>query len=362
MSIKIIPTSDPKRILISFPYDPDMVTKVKSIPGAKWDSERRAWSISTRYRSKVDELAAAGKEAGAAFNAALAKRADEIRGACPRLSIKIEYWASGCMICVSSYADLGALKEAVPSARWDSTRKCYKAEVSTMDRVDAVIEALREVEARSAALEDENRKRREAEQAKVEAAREAKERADREAGRGRISVLVRQAPAIGTVLRRGDSVVRITGHGKSFRLDENASSMGWPVGCEGELACYAYCENATVEERAALEAKEAAEADRRRIRIEREKAIATVAASDDMPTIGVEPAGEIIWSDDRNAAAGYRTWIVLTPDGWLWHLTYDGSDGATWGDRNAGYNTVGRRVPATDELIAAIRGQKRSDE
>ena len=42
-------------------------------------------------------------------------------------------------------------------------------------------------------------------------------------------------------------------------------------------------------------------------------------------------------------------------DGWLWHVVYDGSDGAAWGDYNLGYNTRGSRLQATGDLVAAIR-------
>jgi hypothetical protein len=52
---------------------------------------------------------------------------------------------------------------------------------------------------------------------------------------------------------------------------------------------------------------------------------------------------------------GYEKSIVPTADGWLWHVVYDGSDGAAWGDYNLGYKTRGSRLQATADLVAAIR-------
>ncbi|MDR0809541.1 MAG: hypothetical protein LBE86_10540 [Gemmobacter sp.] len=50
----------------------------------------------------------------------------------------------------------------------------------------------------------------------------------------------------------------------------------------------------------------------------------------------------------------YRRWIALGSDGWLYHLTHDGSDGAAWGNYNAGDNTRARCIPADPGLISAI--------
>jgi len=356
MSISTQLTPDRKRIQISFPYDPALVEKVKSIPGAKWDRDCRVWTISTRYQKHLDELTAAGHQSSGEFINALGKRANEIKEACPQLNVKIDLLATGCVIQVSGRAHMRPIKIAIPAARWIEGTG-YRIEVSTMDRVDKLIAALRDIQATHEEsvelmnrITEENRIQREEEAAEKAAA-------DTAAGRGRMGVLVRSAPAIGTVLRHGGVVVRITGHGKQFYLGEDDASMGWGPGCEGEAACYAYYERASAEEIAALEAGETKAAEERRIADARRQAITTVAASPDMPDLGAVPEGETIWEDNAHRATGYRTWIVRTPDGWLWHLTYDGSDGGTWGMRNCGENTVGRRVPATDDLVAAIGGK-----
>lgn len=87
----------------------------------------------------------------------------------------------------------------------------------------------------------------------------------------------------------------------------------------------------------------------------RAAAIAEVEKSADLPQLGREPEGEILWEDLHHDAVGYTRKILLTTDGYLWSVTHNSSDGASWGDYNCGYNTTGRRLPATDELIARIR-------
>ena len=354
MSITLIPSRHPKRLLVSFPYDPALVEQVKQIPGAKFDPDHRAWSISTKYRKKVNEFSDAAGKAGADFIQELRARSSEIYDACPALDVRIEYWSTGCAVYASGRADMGPIKGAIPAARWDPRARHYRIDVSTTDRIEMLIAALREVRDNAEEKRQKLKKAYEAERLEhAEAAAAARQ--------NRMAVLVRNAPGIGAIVRHGDRIVRITSHGTSWRLSDDDASMGWHPSDAGEQVCYAYYDDATDDEIATLEASEGEVAERHRIQTERKAAIATVAASDDMPAISTEPDGDTIWSDDRSAVVGYRTWIVLTPDGWLWHLTYNGSDGGTWGEMNCGYNTIGRRVPATDELIAAIRGSKETE-
>lgn len=44
-----------KRIDISFQYHAEAVEIVKALPGAKYCAESRSWSVSVRYRKRVDE-------------------------------------------------------------------------------------------------------------------------------------------------------------------------------------------------------------------------------------------------------------------------------------------------------------------
>ena len=292
MSVRMTSLESGKRIYLEFPYNAELVALVKTIPGAKFDGPSKSWHVAKRYSAQAARFA----------------------------------------------------EQAAPILRQQS--------------VDELAERARAAQRRSEAQrvrQAEWDREREERNARYAAERLAKAEEDRAAGRGRIGTLERETPTVGTVLRHGASVVRITGHGKSWRLNDESSSMGWPVGCEGERACYAYYERASEAEIAAFEQREteaAAEAETNR---KRRNAIYAISKSTDAPVVGAVPEGETIYSDDHNALQGYRSWIVLTPDGWLWSLTYDGSDGATWGDYNCGYNTRGVRLPATPELVSAIR-------
>lgn len=167
-------------------------------------------------------------------------------------------------------------------------------------------------------------------------------------------VLADGAPAVGDVTRLGGKWMTVEGHGKIFRADENTSSIGGPIGAEGERVRYVYFRDATSAEIAEAEAVEAERAQIAEATTRKRAAIQSVADGEYAPETGREPDGDTIWLDDRHAATGYRIWIVRGTDGYLYHLTYDGSDGAAWGDYNAGYNTRARRVPETAELIEAI--------
>lgn len=156
--------------------------------------------------------------------------------------------------------------------------------------------------------------------------------------------------------RKYGKPVTIESHGKGWCADDDTSSLGGPVGCEGERVCYVYYRNANDSETATFEAAEAVAKATAEKAAARREAIATVSRSTDCPHVGSEPDGEIIWRDDRSATVGYSTRVILTADGWLWHVTYDGSDGAAWGEYNLGHNTRGGRVIATAELINAIKG------
>lgn len=74
----------------------------------------------------------------------------------------------------------------------------------------------------------------------------------------------------------------------------------------------------------------------------------------DMPRIGREPDGEVLWEDRRHESVGCIRKIILAPDGHLWSVTRDYSDSAFWGEYSCGYNTVGRRMKAREDLVSRI--------
>lgn len=194
----------------------------------------------------------------------------------------------------------------------------------------------------------------------VENAREKEERRiQRRANRK--MYLLEDCPAIGNTIQIGENWMTVDGHGKSFRADENTSSMGGPIGAEGREIRYVYFRPASDDETsAAIEAERQHKEQAQKIAAQN-AAIMQVAQGETAPTTGSEPAGQIIWSQKKHSLVGYRTWIVLGEDGWLYHLTYDGSDGAAWGDYNAGHNTRATRIKADENLVADILGGKEHD-
>lgn len=240
--------------------------------------------------------------------------------------------------------DAIAIARTLPRARFDKTTKEWTWSADTAAQVDEIIAGLNTMRVHLQDMQNARSAGR-AERDQTRSARRAQ----------RYIVLAGDAPRPGDVIRLGGDVIVIDGLGERWRADDELSSIGGPFGCEGEWVRYAYYRLATAEEAAALESREAAAADRARRLAAQREAIAMIAASDDRPALGGEPAGEIIWRDDSAAASGYATRVVLTPDGHLWHITYDGSDGAAWGEYNLGYNTHGGRIPATPDLVAAIR-------
>lgn len=339
---------------ISFPKNLEWVASLKeSFPKARWAPTTKVWGVPGKLGYKRACQWAGRIAAGngvtdrqklidaAAFDGLTSKYVrlsvadsivrtpyhDEIVAICRKLGGRFDRDVS-CWVIPG--ANLAALIKATP-------------EIARIADAVTAREAARKAEA--AAAHAAARQERDEHMARVRA--------------NRYVVLASAAPAVGTAVRLYSRVVVIESLGKMFRADENISSIGGPIGAEGEWVRYAYYREATAEEAAALEAAEAERAEAARTARARAEAIRTVAGSTDAPALGHAPDGEIIWSDDRHAVTGYRCWIVLTPDGWLWHVTYDGSDGAAWGDYNCGYNTRGSRMRATDELVAAIRKEER---
>ncbi|MEP0510227.1 MAG: hypothetical protein ABJD38_16055, partial [Aurantimonas coralicida] len=313
--------SEPNRVYVSFAYDAELVAKVKAIPGAKWNPRQKAWSVSKRYQNRIDELSPPKKEPTTdEFRKLFGSRMSEFQAACPLFKVTAVYGHNNCHVDIASAVPLPSIEAAFPFEK-RSTRG-YDLDLRKPAEIDLAIAALKaigpaekaaadKVAAEKRAEEDrlleekrEIRRQRDAEEVRLRrearARKQAKEAEDAAAGRGRMGVLIRSAPAIGNVMRHGGDIVRITGHGKQFFLGEDDASMGWGPGCEGEAACYAYYERASEDEAAAIEAGETKAAEERRIADTRRQAIATVAASPDMPEVGAAPEGEVIWEDNSN--------------------------------------------------------------
>ncbi len=274
--------------------------------------------------------------------AALAHRRGEIRS--QRVTI------AGATVCypMPYNAECVEIAKSMPNRRFRLGAWHWTAR--TVADVDPIIDGCNRIFVIRKAEQDAEAAR------KAEQARAAEQRRAEQAARvaRRYIVLAREAPAPGAVVRLGREAVVIESLGKAWPAGDDVSSRGGPIGCEGELVRYAYYREASEAEREQLEQREqAAEAAAARAESIR-RAVRSVAASTDAPVLGQIPDGEVLWRNDRSAAVGYWEQVILS-DGWLWHVIYDGSDGATWGQYNLGQNTRGVRVPATDELLAALR-------
>jgi hypothetical protein len=123
----------------------------------------------------------------------------------------------------------------------------------------------------------------------------------------------------------------------------------------GAWVHHVYYRDATPEEIAALEEKEAAQArweNSHRAVADLRRQIDSIK---DYFNLGREPTGEILWENATHRISGTHYWVVLDDDGYLWNVTYDGSDDAGWGNYNLGYNTRGSRLKATPEMIQTLR-------
>ena len=372
---QITVSEGPDCAFVAFPYDKARTAALReAFPKARWLPTTKTWSVPGKLAYKrlvkwaADRDAEHAKEERARENerrsaefegrlhevdpaAALALRRGEIKS--QRVAV------AGAQVSYDfRYSDEAVrIAKTMPGARYDSQGKLWRWTARTVADIDAIVagcNAIRDIAAAQIA----------AEQARKDAAvaQAAAERAQRDAQMQhvrshRYAERTASAPAVGETIRRWREIVTVESLGKIFRGGDDLSSLGGPIGAEGQWVRYVYFRAATADEIAALEAREAEQAAAAAIVKARRAAIAEIAASEDRPNLGAEPQGEIIWRDEKSAAVGYSSRVVLSADGWLYHVTTDRSDGAAWGDYNFGYCTWGARLPATGERIAAIRGE-----
>jgi len=336
--------------LVRFSKSDEAISLIKSIPTARWEGD--SWRVPATHTAAlaaiIPDLERLNPDFwadGRAYIASVVARGGKISTA--HVTMRIARLRSGGeAMSISSPYDSGIVGWCrAHNGAWDSSDKCWNVPIVHAQALHAVIGKW---ELRiSAAVE--------AERAEKAAAKAAPAPARVE--RSNFVTLVFGRPVLGQPIRRRDRVVVPEEYGREWRLDESDPSvLGHEfLGHEGERACRVYTRDATAEETAAVEARESetkAKAQRDRLRRE---AVAAVAASSDAPRVGAEPEGEVIWRDDSSRGVGYARRVILTADGWLWHVVYDGSDGAAWGEYNLGYNTRGVRLAATPDLIEAIK-------
>lgn len=359
---------------VSFPKDAALIAAFRArFPKARWSPTTRSWGIpgplagkrATKWAGEVEaarieaEKAAETVRRDAEFEgrlhevdpaAALAARSSEIK------STRVLITGASVSYDFDYLPAAISVARSLPGAKFNTYSKIWSWRIDSVGQVDPLIEGLNRIYDLVVAA----RKADEAERARL-AQQRAEERAAQDARMAEVRAhryleLASRAPSVGSTLRLRGQAVTVESLGRVWRATEDTSSVSDLIGCEGQPVRYIYWRAATEAEAAALEIREAAAKARTEKLAAQRAAVATVQAATDAPQLGREPEGEIIWRNDRSAATGFRQHITLTADGWLWHVTYDGSDGAAWGDYNLGYNTYGARMPATEELVSAIRG------
>jgi hypothetical protein len=348
--ITILPTT--AGVDVVFPYNTEMSDSLKKLfAKARWNSVTKRWNVPgvksyDKAREWATEMDAQAKTHAITQTTALAGVKEHVH-ACRAELTGIPGFILGnsgvTFYYAFAYDDAAvSIARTMPGAKWDAAAKRWMWRAETIPQADAIIAGVKKIHAHFVAKKQHAAHTLEPAKPVAQSKPKFIERTSR-------------APAKGAVIRRGGKIVRITDHGKSWRGDDDLSSMGGPIGAEGEQVCYVYYEPATpAEEEKFLEAEHAKESAQQRHR-ERAAAIAQVRGSHDAPHVGHVPHGEVIWKDEKSIATGYGEKIIHTPDGWLWHVVYDGTDGGAWGDYNLGYNTHGARLKATPELIASIK-------
>lgn len=350
--------------LVAFPKDLARVADLRdSFPKARWSPADTAWHVPGKLGYRRACKWAADAASGVDIEARrqlieIAPRSRYVRLGADHSIVDTLYDKSIVTMCKSLQGS------------WDADAKVWRIPGA---RLAQLIEAMPEIDrladkaAAEKAAEDARREEARARQRAQWAAEREQQAQQRAAERVKLEAhryieLSSRAPYVGQTLRRRDgTAITVASLGKEWVADDDLSSISNLVGCEGMHVRYVYWREPTSAEVTALEAREAVEREAMERRHAQLQALKAVERSEDRPTVETTPEGEVLWRNDRSAITGYREWCVLTADGWLWHLIYDGSDGAAWGVYNAGHNTRGARMKATPELIAAIKGGPADD-
>ena len=136
--------SEPNRVYVSFAYDPELVAKVKAIPGAKWNPTQKAWSVSKRYQNRIDELSPPKKEPTTdEFKKLFGSRMSEFQAACPLFKVTAVYGHNNCHVDIASAVPLPSIEAAFPFEK-RSTRG-YDLDLRKPAEIDLAIAALKAI-------------------------------------------------------------------------------------------------------------------------------------------------------------------------------------------------------------------------
>ena len=355
-AIDIIAKSD--AAIVSFPKALLPAFK-KTFPNARFDWDKKTWTIlgvrapkrAIDWKAEMDAAAAALAdeqkaqaekvltEAAAAGGTLADRKCDLPEGVVVTGQMTVRY--------AFSYVDSAvSVARSLPGAGFKSTTKMWTFRATSVADIDAIISGCNRISSIVTAAHD---------AAVAQKRQQESERAVRKADVAASRYIERadRTPTIGKPIRRGSSVIVPTSLGKSWRADESMSSIGYSHDYDLAVVCYVYYRAATADETAAIEAEEVAFRAAAKIEKSRTEAVAEVSRGDAHDNGGQMPIGEVIYAESH--AAGLEYSVILTADGWLWHVTYDGTDGGMWGDYNCGYCRRGVRIKATDDLVRKIK-------
>jgi hypothetical protein len=145
-------------------------------------------------------------------------------------------------------------------------------------------------------------------------------------------------PRVGATMRVGKRVVVIESYGQAFRITEDHPSMHGAhlLGHEGRFGAYAYYREATAEEVAAFEQREAAAAAAAQAHASRQAEIQSIIAvvrvlDNLLPASSPEPTGQII-IDTRDAYGG--GYVLRVDDSGVTYVQGNSADGDDWSASN----------------------------
>jgi len=175
------------------------------------------------------------------------------------------------------------------------------------------------------------------------------------------------SPPVGVPTKYRDGVVVFTSVGKTFRADEDTSSIGGPIGREGDKVAYFYYRDATPEEVKQYE-RSNEEKQNRAAKID---AIKTTVSNvrKQITTDGerpekANPEGEAVF-DTMNIYGGGDKFVV--GDKYIWYIRNNGADGDSWAGNNVrtgGAGAIGWRIPydkkTAEDILSAHAEYKKT--
>jgi hypothetical protein len=343
--------------LVSFPKALFPTFK-KAFPSARFDWDKKTWTIpgvrapkrAADWKAEMDAAAAAianeqktEAEKVVAEAAAAGGTLADRKGDLPKGVVAGQMTARYAFSYVASAV---AVARSLPGAKFDAATKAWTFRASSISDIDAIITGCNRISSIVTADHDAAVARRQQQESERAAAKAA-------VAASRYIELVNRTPALGKPIKVDGSVIVPTSVGKSWRSDESMSSIGYSLDYDLAVVCYVYYRAATADEIAAIEAEESAAQRAAEIRRDQKAAVAQVSRGDAHDNGGQMPIGEVIYVDRYVGGLEYS--VILTADGWLWHVTHDGTDGGSWGEYNCGYCRHGVRIRATDDIVRNIK-------